>query len=57
MAEAVAFAADNPSVTGTVLEVDAGGLPARVPPPADRTPTTRTAAATADLPEKAEKTA
>lgn len=57
VAEAVAFAADNPSVTGTVLEVDAGGLPARVPPPADRTPTTRTAAATADLPEKAEKTA
>ncbi|CAO0831500.1 hypothetical protein SMICM17S_12506 [Streptomyces microflavus] len=32
VAEAVAFAADNPSVTGTVLEVDGGGLPARVLP-------------------------
>lgn len=57
VAEAVAFAADNPSVTGTVLEVDAGGLPARVLPPADRTTAPRTTAATADLPEKAEKTA
>jgi 3-oxoacyl-[acyl-carrier protein] reductase len=30
VAEAVAFAADNPSLTGTVLEVDGGGLPQRV---------------------------
>jgi 3-oxoacyl-[acyl-carrier protein] reductase len=36
VAEAVLFAADNPSVTGTVLEIDAGGLPSRVLPPADR---------------------
>ncbi|MFF8962858.1 SDR family NAD(P)-dependent oxidoreductase [Streptomyces globisporus] len=57
VAEAVAFAADNPSVTGTVLEIDAGGLPARVLPPAGRTTGTRTTAATADLPEKAENTA
>ncbi len=57
MAEAVAFAADNPSVTGTVLEVDAGGLPARVLPPAGPDTETRTTAATADLPEKAENTA
>ncbi|MEU3947845.1 SDR family oxidoreductase [Streptomyces sp. NPDC029526] len=57
VAEAVVFAADNPSVTGTVLEVDAGGLPPRVLPPADRIPVTSTAAATADLPEKAENTA
>ncbi|MFF3559182.1 SDR family NAD(P)-dependent oxidoreductase [Streptomyces sp. NPDC002574] len=34
VADAVVFAADNPSLTGTVLEVDGGGLPARVPPPA-----------------------
>ncbi|MEI7030363.1 SDR family oxidoreductase [Streptomyces pratensis] len=60
VAEAVAFAADNPSVTGTVLEVDAGGLPARVPPPAGR-PTASAATAgpsrttaTADHSEKAE---
>lgn len=57
VAEAVAFAADNPSVTGTVLEVDAGGLPARVLPPAGPDTETRTTAATADLPEKAENTA
>ncbi|MFD8583687.1 SDR family NAD(P)-dependent oxidoreductase [Streptomyces californicus] len=57
VAEAVAFAADNPSVTGTVLEVDAGGLPARVLPPAGPDAETRTTAATADLPEKAENTA
>ncbi|MFH8884235.1 SDR family NAD(P)-dependent oxidoreductase [Streptomyces californicus] len=57
VAEAVAFAADNPSVTGTVLEVDAGGLPARVLPPAGPNTGTRTTAATADLPEKAENTA
>ncbi|MEU2095132.1 SDR family NAD(P)-dependent oxidoreductase [Streptomyces globisporus] len=57
VAEAVAFAADNPSVTGTVLEIDAGGLPARVLPPVGRTTGTRTTAATADLPEKAENTA
>ncbi|MFI7325278.1 SDR family NAD(P)-dependent oxidoreductase [Streptomyces rubiginosohelvolus] len=57
VAEAVAFAADNPSVTGTVLEIDAGGLPARVLPPGGRTTGTRTTAATADLPEKAENTA
>jgi 3-oxoacyl-[acyl-carrier protein] reductase len=30
VADAVAFAADNPSLTGTVLEVDGGGLPKRV---------------------------
>jgi 3-oxoacyl-[acyl-carrier protein] reductase len=30
IADAVAFAADNPSLTGTVLEVDGGGLPKRV---------------------------
>ncbi|MGW4255021.1 SDR family NAD(P)-dependent oxidoreductase [Streptomyces californicus] len=57
VAEAVAFAADNPSVTGTVLEIDAGGLPARVLPPAGPDTETRTTAATADLPEKAENTA
>ncbi|MFF7878200.1 SDR family NAD(P)-dependent oxidoreductase [Streptomyces californicus] len=57
VAEAVAFAADNPSVTGTVLEVDAGGLPARVLPPAGPDTEIRTTAATADLPEKAENTA
>ncbi|MGI5440559.1 SDR family NAD(P)-dependent oxidoreductase [Streptomyces shenzhenensis] len=66
VAEAVAFAADNPSVTGAVLEVDAGGLPARVLPPAGRTASpaaeeraarASTAAARADLPEKAENTA
>ncbi|WP_432057870.1 SDR family NAD(P)-dependent oxidoreductase [Streptomyces sp. bgisy022] len=57
VAEAVAFAADNPSVTGTVLEVDAGGLPARVLPPADRIPATSTTTATADLTEEAENTA
>ncbi|WP_234376983.1 SDR family NAD(P)-dependent oxidoreductase [Streptomyces sp. TP-A0356] len=37
VAEAVAFVADNPSVTGTVLEVDAGGLPARVLATTNRT--------------------
>ncbi|NEE50682.1 3-ketoacyl-ACP reductase, partial [Streptomyces sp. SID8455] len=57
VAEAVAFAADNPSVTGTVLEVDGGGLPARVLPPAGRTAGASTTAASADLPEKAENTA
>jgi len=30
IADAVAFAARNPSLTGTVLEVDGGGLPRRV---------------------------
>ena len=30
IATTVAFAADNPSLTGTVLEVDGGGLPKRV---------------------------
>ncbi|MFF2650231.1 SDR family NAD(P)-dependent oxidoreductase [Streptomyces sp. NPDC058045] len=62
VAEAVAFAASNPSVTGTVLEVDGGGLPARVLPPADRTPKDptphpRTAVVAADLPQKAENSA
>ncbi|MCW7943743.1 3-ketoacyl-ACP reductase [Streptomyces hygroscopicus] len=37
VAEAVAFVADNPSVTGTVLEIDAGGLPARVLATTNRT--------------------
>ncbi|MFI9629044.1 SDR family NAD(P)-dependent oxidoreductase [Streptomyces sp. NPDC052042] len=64
VAEAVAFAADNPSVTGTVLEIDAGGLPARVlgaagpaRTPAERPVGASRTTATADHPEKAEKTA
>ncbi|CAO0831549.1 SDR family oxidoreductase OS=Streptomyces microflavus OX=1919 GN=G3I39_13215 PE=3 SV=1 [Streptomyces microflavus] len=57
VAEAVAFAADNPSVTGTVLEVDGGGLPARAPAPGRPDRRASTTAASADLPEKAENTA
>ncbi|MGW5974423.1 SDR family NAD(P)-dependent oxidoreductase [Streptomyces sp. NPDC055186] len=61
VAEAVAFLADNPSVTGTVLEVDGGGLPARVLPPADRNPAPASApasaSASASASEKTEKSA
>ena len=57
VAEAVAFAADNPSVTGTVLEVDAGGLPPRIPAPGTRTARSARDVATTDVSKEAEKTA